>query len=148
SAVEGGTYRVESTTNLTTWTTNTMGIAAVLNTGSNSLTSTDSMKFFRINRTAIANYDGAPSNGGTVPVPGGSAARGTTVTVTITLPTTPPWPPANAPISSVTLAGTIAGTTISDSVQGQVIATFTIPANAPTGAQNIVVVFNAGPTYT
>jgi hypothetical protein len=68
--------------------------------------------------------------------------------VTITLPATPPWPPANAPISSVTLAGTIAGTSISDSVQGQVIATFTIPANAPTGAQNIVVVFNAGPTYT
>ena len=81
-------------------------------------------------------------------VPGGSANRGTTVTVTITLPTTPPWPPANAPISSVTLAGTISGTNISDATQGTVIATFVIPSNAPTGAQNVVVVFNMGPTYT
>ena len=151
SAVEGGTYRVESTTNLTTWTTNTTGIAVVLNTGSNTNTSTESAKFFRVNRTAIANYDGAPtSGGGSSVVPGGSATRGTTVTVSITLPTTPPQPPANAPITSVTLAGTIVGTSTSYATQGTVITTFTIPANAVTGAQNVVVTFTSPgpPAYT
>jgi len=29
-----------------------------------------------------------------------------------------------------------------------VIATFAIPAGAPTGAQNLVIVFNPAPTYT
>ena len=52
------------------------------------------------------------------------------------------------PSSSVTLAGTINGTSISDCTQGTVIATFAIPANAATGAQNIVVTFTSGPTYT
>jgi hypothetical protein len=153
SAVEGGTYRVESTTNLTTWTTNATGIAASLNTGSYTNSSSEDVKFFRVAQTALATYDSAGGTtggggGSTSVAPGGSATRGTTVTVTITLPTTPPWPPANAPISSVTLAGTITGTSISDTTQGQVAATFAIPAGAPTGAQNIVVVFNMGPTYT
>ena len=88
------------------------------------------------------------SGGGTSVAPGGSAARGTTVTVTITLPTAPPQPPANLVPTSVTLAGTIAGTGISRPAQGTVIATFAIPANAPVGAQNIVIVFNPAPTYT
>jgi hypothetical protein len=70
--------------------------------------------------------------------------------VTITLPTTPPWPPANAPITSVTLAGTIVGTNVSDATQGTVLATFAIPANAPTGAQTVVVTFTSPgpPPYT
>jgi hypothetical protein len=56
SATEGGTYRVESTTNCTTWTTNTTAIPAVLNQGSitNSMTT---QQFFRVARTAIASYD-------------------------------------------------------------------------------------------
>ena len=45
------------------------GIAAVLNTGSNTNTSTESMKFFRVNRTAIAAYDGSSSGGATIAVP-------------------------------------------------------------------------------
>jgi hypothetical protein len=154
NGLEGGTYRVEAASNVTqqAWApigTNTIsggisGTATHVNGGTNSV------QFYRVARTALASYDGASSGSGgsTSVAPGGSASRGTTVTVTITLPTTPPWPPANAPISSVTLAGTISGTSISDSTQGQVIATFTIPANAPTGAQNVVVVFNSGPTYT
>ena len=156
SAIEGGTYRVEAESNLkgSNW------VAIATNTAAGNTATvteingaTNSLRLYRVARTALAAYDpvsGTAGGGGgsTSVAPGGSAARGTTVTVTITLPTTPPWPPANAPISSVTLAGTIAGTSISDSTQGQVIATFTIPANAPTGAQNIVVVFNMGPTYT
>ena len=89
-----------------------------------------------------------PTGASTSVVPGGSAARGTTVTVTITLPTTPPQPPANLVPTSVTLAGTITGTAISRPAAGTVLATFAIPAGAPTGAQNVVVTFTPAPTYT
>jgi hypothetical protein len=152
SALEGGTYRVESAASLGTWTTNATGISAVLDSGTYTNSSPDSQKFFRVAQTALAAYDplGSTAGGGSSSVaPGGSASRGSTVTVTITLPSTPPWPPVNAPISSVMLAGTLTGTSISDGTQGTAIATFTIPANAPTGAQNIVVTFQSpGPTYT
>ena len=156
SAAEGGTYGVESSTNLTLWTTNATGIAAVLNTGSNTNTSTESGKFFRVNRTTIANYDGAPGSGGaTFAVPGGSVSRGsgTSITLTITLPGTPPSPPANAPITSVTM-GSLIATSTSYTTQGTVLANFTIPANATLGAQNVVVTFAPppmqaqGPVYT
>src|SRR5258706_4199607 len=56
SATEGGTYRVESTTNSTTWITNATGIPAVLNQGSNTNSMT-TQQFFRVARTAIASYD-------------------------------------------------------------------------------------------
>jgi hypothetical protein len=152
SAIEGGTYRIEAESNLAgpNWipfNTNTVsgsatGTAAEINGAANSA------RFYRVARTSLANYDGSASGGGATAIaPGGSASRGSTVTVTITLPTMPPWPSANAPITSVTLAGTISGTSISDSAQGTVIATFAIPANAPTGAQNIVVTFTSGPMY-
>jgi hypothetical protein len=153
NGIEGGTYRVEWASNVTlqTWAPFSTNLVSggITGTTTNQNVATNSVRFYRIARTALANYDGSSSGGGSSSVaPGGSASRGTTVTVTITLPTAPPWPPANAPISSGTLAGTISGTSISDSTQGTVIATFTIPANASTGAQNIVVVFNNGPTYT
>lgn len=152
SAIEGGTYRVESTTNFTAWTTNSSSVAAVLNAASYTNNSTDNARFYRVARTALAAYDSAGTGGYTQTLsavaPGGSATRGTTVTVTITLPSTPPWPPAGAPITSVTLAGSIAGTGIADATQGQVVATFTIPANAVTGTQSIIVIFTNGPTYT
>ena len=154
SAIEGGTYRVESTTNLVTaWTTNVTGVAAVLNVGSYTNNSSDKQRFYRVARTAVATFDSAGittfgGGGSSTVAPGGTATRGTTVTVTITLPTMPPNPPANAPITSVTLAGSITGTGISYATSGTVIATFAIPAGASTGAQNIVIVFTSGPTYT
>ncbi len=152
SAIEGGTYRVESSTNLTTWTTNITGIAAVLNTGSNTIASADSKKFYRVAMTALATYDPVSGTsgggGGTFPVPGGSVSRGsgTNITLTITLPGTPPSPPANAPITSVTM-GSLTATSTSYTTQGTVLANFTIPANATLGAQNVVVTFNI-PVFT
>ena len=157
SATEGGTYMVLSTTNLTTWTTNSTTVGAVLNAANYTDNPTDSSRFYRVARTALAVYDpvsGISGGGMTSFAPGGSVSRGSTVTVTITISAPPNLPPANAPVASVTLAGSISGTSISDSTQGTVIATFTIPANASTGAQNIVVTFSPppnqtqGPTYT
>jgi hypothetical protein len=150
SAVEGGAYQVEATPNLSGWTVLATNVSPNQNAGSCTNVATDGQKLFRVARTALANYDGYMGGGsGTNAVaPGGGASRGTAVTVTITLPTTPPQPPANLVPTSVTLAGTIVGTGISRPAQGTVIATFAIPAAAPSGAQNIVVVFNPAPTYT
>ena len=80
--------------------------------------------------------------------PGGSAVRGTTVTIVITLPTTPPNPPSNILPLSITLAGTIPGTSLSRPSATTAQATFVIPAATATGAKNVVVTFNPGPTYT
>jgi hypothetical protein len=150
SALEGGTYLVESTTNFTSWTTNSTTVPAVLNTASYTNSPTDNYRFYRVARTAVANYDNAGTTvfSTTSIAPGGSASRGQTVTVTITLPSSPPNPPANAPITSVVLGGSITSTSNTDATAGTVVATFTIPSNATTGAQNIVVTFQSGPAYT
>lgn len=154
SAIEGGSYQVEATTNLadsSDWTVLQSSLSPNKITGGYTNSNVSStQQFYRVARTGIANFDSAGTTTFVVAsvAPGGSASRGQTVQVTITLPGNPPNPPANAPISSVTLAGSISGTAISDSTQGTVIATFAIPSDAPTGAQNIVVIFQSGPTYT
>jgi hypothetical protein len=159
SAVEGGTYLVEASSDLSTWpdltpsVTATDDIASATETGAKNI---HDQRFYRVSRTSLATFDSngfdyTPSGGGgttTSVAPGGSAARGSTVTVTITLPTSPPNPPANVVPTSITLAGTIVGTSISRPSVTTAQATFVIPANAATGAQNVVVVFNPGPTYT
>lgn len=57
SATEGGTYRVEASGNLSTWTTNATGVAAVLNKGTSTTANTGTNQFFRVTRTALATYD-------------------------------------------------------------------------------------------
>ena len=57
SATEGGTYRVEASGNLPTWTTNASGIAAVLNKGTHTTANTGTNQLFRVTRTALATYD-------------------------------------------------------------------------------------------
>ena len=156
SSVDGGTYKVETSPELATWTNLQTGIASggltTATTESLASQAGAAMRFYRASRTLLAAFDANGynySSGGTNSVaPGGSAARGTTVTVTITLPTTPPQPPANLVPTGVTLAGTIVGTAISRPTAGTVVATFAIPAGAPGGAQNVVVTFTPAPTYT
>lgn len=154
NSVEGGTYTMEASTDLSTWTTLSSSLTAASGSVATSTIDTAAAsgvprKFYRVTRTALASYDGSSSGSGTsIAAPGGSATRGTTVTVTITLPTSPPLPPATVVPQSITLAGTITGTAISRPSQATAQATFTIPAGAATGAQNIVVVFSPGPTYT
>ena len=157
SATEGGTYMVQSTTNFTAWTTNATNVSAVLNGASYTNNPTEDARFYRVARTSLANYDGGASTGGggTYPVPGGVVSRGsgTNITLSITLTAPPNLPPANAPITSVTL-GTLTAMSSSYTTSGTVLANFTIPANATTGAQTVVVTFNPpqgqaqGPSYT
>ena len=160
SSVEGGTYKLEASSDLTgSWTALSSSISAATNAVQTSTVETDgatahSERFYRVMRTALAAYDGGGGGSGTTAeAPGGSANRGDTVTVTITLPTTPPRPPTNIVPASITLETSAAvliatGTGISRPAQATAQATFAIPAGAPTGLQNIRVVFAApGPTY-
>lgn len=57
NATEGGTYRVEASGNLATWTTNATGIAALKNKGSITAATVGTNQFFRAVRTAVATYD-------------------------------------------------------------------------------------------
>jgi hypothetical protein len=56
SATEGGTYQVEASGNLSGWTTNASGVAAVLNRGTATLPAAGS-QVFRVTRTTLAPYD-------------------------------------------------------------------------------------------
>jgi len=149
---------VQSTTNFSTWTTNSTSVSAVLNSASYTNNPTDNFRFYRVAQTALATYD-SPGTGGytggsggsaTFSAPGGSVSRGngTNITLTITLSTggsnPPNLPPANAPITSVTL-GSLTATRSSDATSGTVLASFTIPSNATIGAQNVVVTFGIPP---
>ena len=159
SAVEGGTYQVQASSDLSSWPKLTPFVIATDDTAS--LTETgaktaNDKRFYRVSRTSLATFDSngfdyTQSGGGGTSAsvaPGGSAARGSTVTVTITLPPSPPNPPINVIPTSITLGGTISGTSITRPSTTTAQATFVIPANATTGAQNVVVIFNPGPTYT
>jgi hypothetical protein len=144
SALEGGSYQVQSTTNFGTWTVLASGLSPNKILGGYTNTTSLNQNFYRVARTAVASFDSASLASG-VQAPGGSVTRGTTVTVTITLPTNPPDPPTTDTVTSVILAGSISGSNISYPAQGTVVATFVIPSNASTGAQNIVVTFQNGP---
>ncbi|HEV2328325.1 MAG TPA: YHYH protein [Verrucomicrobiae bacterium] len=157
SALEGGSYEIQTTTNLTapSWTTLASSVSPNEATASYTNVTAANLIFYRIGRTSVAPYQGAGTTvfSTTSLAPGGSASPGQTVTITITLPSSPPWPPASAPITSVTLTNTVSKTSItttneSDSTQGTVLATFTIPSTAPPGSQNVIIVFQPAPTYT
>lgn len=150
SAIEGGTYQVESTANLTTWTTNASGVVATLNSAGYTNANPDPAKFFRVTQTALATYDpvtgGATGGGGNgiLSVSPTSGARGTSFTLTINLDPAVNPPPQNAPINSVTV-GTITGTGNVHVSQTQVTCTLTIPPGATTGLQTVSVQFPGPP---
>ncbi|HEY4416128.1 MAG TPA: YHYH protein [Verrucomicrobiae bacterium] len=146
TALEGGSYQVEGSTNLSNWTVLQTAILPNQVKGGHTNTTSLDKRFYRVGRTSVANFDSAGTTLFAVAsvAPGGSAARGQTVIITITLPSSPPNPPANAPITSVTMDG-ITASSATCTAQGTVVAAFMIPSNATTGAQNIVVTFASGP---
>ncbi len=153
SAIEGGSYQVESTTNLAdSWSVISTGNKSAPNQIVAGYTNVASLpaNFYRVGRTSVAAYDtpGTTIFATNSVAPGGNASPGQYVVLTITLPSSPPWPPAGAPITSVTI-GSITATNVTDATQGQVQALFFIPSNyTPTGSQNVVVTFkNSMPVY-
>ncbi len=157
TGVDGGSYQIEGSTNLTSWTSLAGGLTintyATNGPGSTYLDDVSALdkRFYRAGRTSVASYDSAGTTlfATNAVAPGGAAYRGQSVLLTITLPTggsyPPNAPPAGAPITSVTV-GSITAISTSYTVQGSVVALFTIPSGyTPTGAQTIVVTFNSGP---
>lgn len=158
SALEGGSYEVQSTTNIagSSWMTLASAVSPNEIVGGYTNVTSLNQNFYRVGRTSVAPYDGA---GTTVvapesDVPGGSANPGQTVTLEITLPSTPPNPPVNSPTTPtvvVTNLTTMTGINCSDisrPATNIVTALLVVPANAPAGTQNVIVNFNSMPTYT
>ncbi len=162
TSVEGGTYKVEASTNLSTWTDAATNVAGAGTSTGWTDTSGEPRRFYRVSRTALANYD-STGNGGTGTGGGGtgvgivsvspvSGTRGSTLTLTVNLDAAvqPPLPPQNVPPATVSI-GTLASTTRQHTAATVVTATFTIPANAAIGAQTVTVTFstpNGTNTYT
>lgn len=159
SALEGGSYEVQSTTNLvgSSWTTLATAVSPNETTGSYTNTTSLKENFYRVGRTSVAACESAgttiiTTNSSTVP--DGSANPGESLVLTITLPSSPPNPPLNAPTTpTVVLTNTttmtgISCVDISRPATNIVTVVVSIPANTPAGAQNVIVNFNSMPTYT
>jgi hypothetical protein len=150
SATEGGTYRVESTPNFLSWSTNATNINPIGNAANLSFSATNVHQFYKVTRTGLAAYDSITNattgGGGILSIIPTSGARGSTVTITINLngAANPPPPPQQAPVNSVTV-GAISGTSLTHVSQTQVRATFTIPGNAAIGPQTVTLVFPGPP---
>ena len=149
SAVEGGTYQVESSPNLKTWTTHSATLIATENQGRQIASSTNDFNFYRITQTALAAYDSvtnatATSGGGPAlaSVKPNIGSRNSTVLVTITLGQNPP--PANLAPTAAQL-GLLKGTQLKRTGPTTVTAQFEIPANATLGAVTVGVVFPGPP---
>ncbi len=157
SAVEGGTYQVEGSTELKHWSAATTGVAAVGNTAGTNVAAADLAGFFRVNQTALASYDsvtnssgntgggGGPGGGGGNPtldhLTPNAGARGSTVVVTFALGAMAP--PAAIQPTSASL-GTLVGKKLSRS-GSNVTATFDIPPTAAAGVVTASVVFPGPP---
>jgi hypothetical protein len=157
SALEGGSYEVLSTTNLSSsWTALASGLAPNEITGGYTNNTSAGSQFYRSVRTSVATYSGAGTTilGTNSIAPGGNAYPGQNVLLTITLPSSPPNPPLNAPVTpSVTLSNTtttviISGQNISRLATNIVTAIVSIPSGAPHATENVIVNFNNMPSYT
>jgi hypothetical protein len=167
SGIEGGTYRIEAKSSLavSNWTgilTNTVSGSA-----SGSATETNGaanpVRFYRLDRTALANYDPVTGTGGgvaTITMSPTSGNRGTTFTVTATISASasPPVPPiSGAPVQVFTI-GTMNVTGASytyNSGSGIVTGSLSIPGGyTPTGGQTVTITFapppmgGQAPSYT
>jgi hypothetical protein len=153
SATEGGTYRVENTTNFSTWTTNTTNATASGNSGSFTNSGASGYRFFKVTRTALANYDpvtGTTGGGGgaqgisSVSPTSGNAVNGTVLTITLNSGYSMVPPPNNVQPTAVTL--TRGGTTLTatsssrNTTTGIVTATFNL-AGATAGAYTVNAAF-------
>jgi hypothetical protein len=152
SALEGGSYQVEATTNLSNgsgWTILAKGVSPPPNqiTASHANAMSLDKQFYRAGRTSLAIFDdsGTTYFATNSVAPGGSAYIGQAVVLTITLTAPPNLPPAGAPVTSV-VVGSINALSATCTAQGTVVALIPIPAGyLPTGSQKVVVTFSPPP---
>jgi hypothetical protein len=159
SAAEGGKYRVDFSSNLTSWAVLATNVASVQTSGQLSTNTTAPADFYRVVLSSLAAYDPVSGGGGggsaTITLSPAAGTPGNTLTVTATLSTsaTPPVPPAGAPVQSFTIGG-LSVTGLSHPTQYSVSGGLTIPSGAAGGAQTVTIVFSPppgqpnGPSYT
>lgn len=152
SAVEGGTYTVQSSAGLSTWSNLSANVSPNENAGGYTNGMSGSKQFYRVARTSVASFDpvsgsSGGGSGGILSVSPTSASRGTTFTLTINLnpSANPAPPPQTAPINNV-MVGSITGTNNAHVSQTDVTSQITIPSNSGTGTQTVSVVFPGPPT--
>jgi hypothetical protein len=154
SAIEGGSYQVEATTNLASssgWTVLGTGVSPNQILGGYTNVTALDKRFYRVGRNSVATYDVAGTTyfATNAVAPGGAAYRGQTVLLTITLTAPPNLPPSGAPVTSVTIGGSITAVSATCTASGVVTALIPIPSDTSvTNLQNVVVQFNPMPTYT
>ncbi len=147
NAVEGGSYKIEASTNLTGWTNKTSGILATSNTMQASFSGNWQGEFYQAVRTNLAAYDsvsGGGSGGGIASVSPTSYGRGTNFVLTINISSSanPSPPPQSAPIISVSI-GTNTPLSSTHVSQTEVQATFNL--SGATGPQTVTLVFPGPP---
>lgn len=148
SAVEGGTYLVESTTDHSASSAKTTVVAGITNRGYYRAGNTNNGQHFSVLRTALAKFDPvrrATSGGsGILSVSPASGRRGSAVDININLDPMLDPPPRFAPILRVKL-GTISGAGNTHVSRTQVASKIVIPGNAPDGPQTLSVTFPGPP---
>jgi len=158
SAVQGGTYEILASTNITTsltsWSNKTSNLTAQSNTAQTSFSGNGTHEFYVAVMTNLASYDPVTNSssssgggsGGITSVSPTSHARGSSFTLTIYLNSNanPAPPPANAPINSVTI-GSSSCTSSTHISQTEVQATFDLSNSSATGAQTVSVTFPGPP---
>ncbi len=147
TATQGGTYQIQASTNLTTWTNKAVNITAQGSTAQTSFSGNGQAEFYKAVRTNLASYDpvsSSASGSGITSVSPTSYGLGTNFVLTIYLNAnaSPQPPPQNAPVNSVTI-GSISGTSLTHVSQTEVQATFNL--SGATGAQTVTVVFPGPP---
>jgi len=162
SSVEGGTYEIDASSDLTNWAALTTSQAAATAAVQTSYVESaaehgNSKRFYRVTRTALASYDTGSSSGtggtggssqGVSSVSPTSGNRNATASLTITLNSgaNPPPPPNSVQPTGATLtksgATTISAASYSRNTStGVVTASFTIPSSASPGAYTVNVTF-------
>jgi len=155
SSVEGGTYQVLASEQLSTWNVLSTKAAAggtVETTHvENGAANVHTQRFYKVGRTALATYDNGTavvsSEGiSTVSPASGSRNASTVVTITLNSSFNPAPPPATVAPTSITLtrtgATTITGTSVSrNSTSGIITATFVIQNLATPGTYTVNATF-------
>jgi hypothetical protein len=152
SALEGGVYAVQATTNLAgaAWALAATNLSPVEISGGYTDAAPSATGFYRVARTSVASYDSAGTTVfndggyGIISVSPASETAGTTFTLTVTLDGSVNLPPASAPINKISV-GAITGTSDAHVSQTEVTSSITLPAGATTGQQTVTVVFPGPP---
>lgn len=165
SSVDGGTYQVESASNLNSWTTNITGLASHGISTQTNLNSSGTTGFYRVALTALAAYD--PVNGSSggsgqtitlTPDSGTNGSVNISITAVISATANPAPPPhSGAPVQSFSIGSLnvtgAAYTYNSATGTGTVKGSLTITGATP-GPQTVTITFSpppgqtSGPTYT